>query len=405
MKIEKYQYELPSEYLKRLVRAKLNKEIDLDWSEISVLTGVEYSSESMRKISYGVRILADMQDSELEDKIENNDNEEVRKITKLLKELDDKKLELEKEKIKIQDQRREYKALFRPDARFENLVSIISYVADDMSKIVPFELKEPILKELSGTNEGVLLVSDWHYGLTIENAFNKYDTDIFRERLNQLYIKTIEHGKFHQIGKLHVFNLSDLISGIIHNTIRIQNSEDVITQVEHVGEHLATLLFGLSKKFGEIVYYDTLDNHSRIISNKKESFEKENLTRLIKWYLKVRLKRVKNIKIVDNKYGDDFIVSDVCNSKIIAVHGHNDKMANAPYDLSLMLREFPDYVFMAHGHHHEELEVHSIECIMNQSFSGVDEYAVNIRRTSKPAQKFMVFNEDGRLCTYNISLK
>ena len=42
-----------------------------------------------------------------------------------LKEIEDKRLELEKEKIRFQDQRREYKKYLRQDARFEHLKDTI----------------------------------------------------------------------------------------------------------------------------------------------------------------------------------------------------------------------------------------------------------------------------------------
>ena len=36
-----------SDYLVRLVQGKLNKELDMDWSEIAKLTNIDYSSDNM----------------------------------------------------------------------------------------------------------------------------------------------------------------------------------------------------------------------------------------------------------------------------------------------------------------------------------------------------------------------
>ena len=49
-----------SDYLVRLVQGKLNKELDMDWSEIAKLTNIDYSSDNMRKVGYGIKILADL---------------------------------------------------------------------------------------------------------------------------------------------------------------------------------------------------------------------------------------------------------------------------------------------------------------------------------------------------------
>ena len=51
------------------------------------------------------------------------------------------------------------------------------------------------------------------------------------------------------VNKLHVVNLSDLISGYIHLTLRLQNRYDVITQVMDIAEILAEFLNNLSKYF------------------------------------------------------------------------------------------------------------------------------------------------------------
>jgi hypothetical protein len=70
-----------------------------------------------------------------------------------------------------------------------------------------------------------------------------------------------------------------------------------------------------------------------------------------------------------------------------------------------MTRIFPDYIFTSHFHHNIEDEIHSCEVIVNPSLIGTDNYSKDLRRSSKPAQKFMIFNpEEGRECSYNIRL-
>ena len=71
----------------------------------------------------------------------------------------------------------------------------------------------------------------------------------------------------------------------------------------------------------------------------------------------------------------------------------------------MMTRIFADYVFISHYHHSEENEIHSAEVIVNSSLCGTDDYAKSVRKSSKPAQKFMVFSKDeGRESTYSIVL-
>ena len=53
MQIEKIVGESDFEYKLRLCLAKLNKEIDLDWSEIVELIGEKVSADHLRKTAYG----------------------------------------------------------------------------------------------------------------------------------------------------------------------------------------------------------------------------------------------------------------------------------------------------------------------------------------------------------------
>jgi hypothetical protein len=70
-----------------------------------------------------------------------------------------------------------------------------------------------------------------------------------------------------------------------------------------------------------------------------------------------------------------------------------------------MFDKKPICVIMGHLHHHKETEVHGVEVIVNPSFSGVDDFSVNNRKTAKPAQKLIIFDPvEGRLCTYSIRL-
>jgi len=142
------------------------------------------------------------------------------------------------------------------------------------------------------------------------------------------------------------------------------------------------------------------------MANKDESISKESFARFIPWYLEARLKDYPTIEIIDNKYDNGISVANVCGFTTFAVHGHLDSVKNSVSNLSLMLKMFPDYVFMAHYHHNVEDEIHSCEVIVNSSLSGTDDYAKDKRLTAKPSQKFMIFNDvDGRECTYNINLK
>lgn len=254
-------------------------------------------------------------------------------------------------------------------------------------------------------SEGVLLLSDWHYGMVCDNPWNKFDPDICKERVNKLLTKTISIIKKERVKHLHVLDLADLIAGRIHTQIRIESRFDVITQTMQVAEILAEFLNELSYHC-EISFYSCLDNHSRLEPNKKESMDLESLARLIPWYLMERLKDNECIEICENTYGADIITCKVAGHNVIGVHGDNDSPTHALERLSLMTHQHYAMLCTAHLHHMSLNEEHQSMVVSNSSLMGVDRYAEKLRLTSDPSQTFIVATPENVCeCIYRIILK
>ena len=111
---------------------------------------------------------------------------------------------------------------------------------------------------------------------------------------------------------------------------------------------------------------------------------------------------MKNVTVMDSTLDHEICVTDIMGHTVFATHGHRDNVNNVVSNLALMLKQFPDYVFMAHYHHHVEEEFHGCDVVVNPSLVGAEEHSKGIRKTSKPAQKLLIFTEEGRECTYVI---
>ena len=400
---------IPKEYLQckeesyedwkyRLIVGKTEKTVDISWNEIIDLLNLKCSSEYLRKLAYGVSEYKTYRESLIKRREATSDEIDE------LAEIELKKLEAEKERVKLRDIRRETKAMVREWARADNIKDEIIHAIEVLGEDKPLKVAE-FKEKVSGPNEGVVLLSDWHKGLLTNNYWNKFDDAEFNKRIDKLTNKTIQFGKFHCINKLNVFVLGDIINGLIHVTTRIMNDEDTVKQTINVAETLAVILTKFADEFNELDVYMARGNHDRIIANKKESLASESFFDLIPWYLKTRLSSVSNINILDNEVDDEIISTKICGHNVFAIHGHRDNIKSAANNLGQMLRVFPEYIFMGHYHKNAEDEIRNCEIIVNSSLSGVDDYAKELRVTSTPAQKFMIFNqEDGRLCTYNIKL-
>lgn len=385
----------------RLIIGKANKQVKLNWGELANLLGLSCSGEYLRKTAYGILEFIQWQE---EEGLLKMDEDGVFEAIEAIDKLEEKRMEIEREKIRMQDQKRQVKAMLREWARAEKIKDDIQQAVAEVAKIKPLNTK-PKKKLSNYTREGAVLFSDWHRGTKSNHHWNLFTDVEYEKRVRKLVEKTILYGQEQKIKTLHVFLMGDLINGLIHVTTRIENMEDIVKSTKVVAETIAEVLAEFADKFDEIKVYSCRGNHDRVTPNKAEAISKESFFDFIPWYLEARVGHIENIEFKENEYDDEIIVANICGQNIFAVHGHKDKMNNVVSNLSQMIKIFPDYVFMGHYHHHEENEFHMCEVIINSSLSGTDEYAKDIRRTSKAAQKFIVFDKgEGRLCTYNIRL-
>ena len=311
-------------------------------------------------------------------------------------EIVDKLFELRKERIKAADERSQMMAAARKLAREETLLEIANSVAETLKD-------KPVLPNYqylvnTGDKKAILQISDWHYGIEINNPWNTYNPEIAKDRIIKLRDRVIDHIRDYKITDLYITNLGDLISGRIHETIRIQNRIDVISQCLEVAEILVELIANLSQ-YANIYYISTSDNHSRVEPKKELSLDLESLTRVIEPLLKARIEVIQakqnkcnNVKFIDSPYGPDIATFNIENYKIGAVHGHKDSPKLVVNNVSLMTRANYDLILSAHLHHFSCDEQFNTVVVSNGSLMGVDDYAENLRVMSKPSQNLIILS-------------
>lgn len=298
--------------------------------------------------------------------------------------------EVIKERIKLRDERNQINSIARRITREETLKEMVKEAVsmmDETFKLLPSKTESG---EVS-SKAGILQLSDLHYGIEIDNYWNKYNPEICKERLSELRDKIIEIAKKEKIQYLYVINLGDLISGRIHAPLRINSRMDVVSQTQQISELVAQFLAELSRHFAKIEYYDCLDNHSRVEPIKEKSLDLESLARFVAWYLKERLRDFRNIIINDvNKYAPDIITFRVFTHKVVGVHGDKDKPSNVVQNMSLMTKEHYDLVLTSHRHHFSADEINQTLLISNGSLCGVDEYSEKLRLSAYPSQNLII---------------
>lgn len=377
------------EWKLRLCLAKLNKEIDEDWSELIDILGLDMSSDHLRKTAYGMRETYDYFNSKTKEMLE---EEAYQKLI-------NKELEIEMKKVKVRDMTNALNKKIRATAKKDDLGDILKEKMEELKQIKPLETNLFIPTETSG-KDGIMFISDIHMGSNVDNILDKYNPDICKEKMMYYVDKVIQYGKENKIDKLYILIGGDIVSGIIHDTNRYESRLNIIEQITEASEMLSEAINILSNHF----YCFTglvLGNHDRVVAQKDKSLENENFALLIDKFIKLRLENNPKVIFIDKK-DEGILEIDIKGHKCICVHGHNDR--DASLDRLIEMFDYrPDFIFKGHDHKARIFEKNRTTVICNGAFSG-EEYSKNARLYNKPQQIFSIFNEEGMICNYFINL-
>lgn len=305
--------------------------------------------------------------------------------------------ELYKKQVEIRDVYNAYRANLRNESRLETF-------KDLMAKNIQ-ELKDLPKVKYNGTfdndGEAVLMLSDLHLGVDCNNFYNVYNKDVAKKRLLKLGHDTIAYCKKFNIKQLNILGLGDFIQGIIHVNGRINAQMNVVQQVILASEYLSDFLNSVVEAAPIVTYRSCTDNHSRVSPNKEDAIENENLSKLIDFYLEIRLNN-SPITFVKDNLDDSLGFFSLMNGKNIAyAHGHLDNINRSFENFVGATREFVDYMILGHYHCEKAKSFQGARVFVNGSICGTEEYALSRRLFSDPSQTLLIFNNDNIL---NISI-
>lgn len=314
--------------------------------------------------------------------------------------------ELIKERKKIQTVNIEYNANQRAEARSELFYEKIIDSINNLPKI-KFSNNLDIDNQLM-KNVGVLCISDAHNGVEINmdslfgEKVNVYSPDILKARLNKL-LNDLENSFYDEIeyDKLIVFDLGDAIQNYLRLSDIAKVKTGVVESTIQYAEMISNFLNELSNRLQiPIEYFCLGGNHSEMrLLNGKRNFDEENLGKIIREFIYLRLKNNKNIKV--NEYSE-FAFTSLFGTNILAIHG--DYSQDAFNEISYWENYHNisiDILLMGHFHHKEEISVSygnlgDKEVIKVPSLIGIDAYSKKRRKMARAGAKFMIFNENGK---------
>ena len=373
--------------------------IDDDYEELSERLfgdGSCFSATEVRKRMYGMKAVIDAIEREGEDAIRSTDR---------MSELDRKKIELQAERQKFYDQRNAFNKLVRERSRQEELNEILvkSIQEGDLPRL-DYEF-DPYGVVTQSDNDLLVSLNDIHYGATVENYWNTYNSDICREMMCRYLDRIIQIARTHSSQNCIIWANGDEISGNIHKSITVTNKENVIEQIKGVSELIAEFIAELSKHFVTVTFVSVAGDHSRLDPNKDNALVSERLDDLIEWYLAARLQSFENVIIGGGEKVDETMyLIDVRGKTYCGVHGDFDGSPSKIQALQTMARKPLYAVLSGHLHHCKIDDVQGIRTIMAGSFLGMDDYCVQKRIYGRPEQMVCVCDETGVRCSYNVSL-
>lgn len=397
--LHKLENETEESFIWRLGQAKDSGLLDLSWYEISNIINHEYRiDESEYRTEAAYRKCYSQAKRFYEAGVFNNLSED-----KYFKELQIQKQELEKERVKTRDEKNELNRIIREEARKESYKEqLLRSISEYQSKPLSYDKTKQFTGILKTDNDIVCTVFDVHTGLNVDNYFNTFNENVLKERLNKYIDKILEVQLRHGSENVNVI-LSELVSGIIHLALRIENNQNMIEQFLTITDYLSQLLAELSYHFNIVNVYICPGNHSRIQAKKEDNMRGENMDLLVIPYLEAKLQNFNNIKFHRNEIESSIAMFTVRGQKIFSVHGDKDPIDSVVQRLTMYTSIKPDIIYMGHRHTNAMITSYDTKVLQAGCLSGGgDEYCLDKRLRNRAEQIISVITREGLDCVYDV---
>lgn len=397
------------EYVKRLTENR--KEYDLSYSEwASLIThGASYSNENCRKFYYLVVPLLEALEEDFDKPAQMLDLTESEDLNDLILELETKKLEIQKERAKIQTLKSELNRAVREEGRKE---LFYEQLLDEVRKnpLPEFSFEPFAFYETPGL-ELVQVLADIHYGADFDIGENSYSPSICQQRFERLAYETLEICQKEGASHLTVANCGDSIQSLLRLSDLTLNSLTVVEQVIGISRLIANYLNELSRHL-TIRYIHTIQaNHSefRLLGTKRGEL-KEDVELLIGNWIKDLLSNNPRVEVI---VASDMIHTEsVANYQVGFLHGQDIKnFETFVRDASYHYKTEYSFLICGHIHHLRNITVgrgtqnEAVQIISAPSIVGSCEYSKKLMKSSPAGALMIGFAENrGKYLTYEITL-
>lgn len=387
------------EYGLRLIKAKCENEIDLDWQDIIEILGLNCHRDSLRKAcsvtEYSSYKVGEYYRNKYEKMLAENNNEDS-----LLK-------ELEEERIKVRTLNLENNKYKREKTRRDLYYENIGYLVETL----PVPNLKPLCPD-KGKFIDILDFADVHYNAQFTSVTNSYSREEAKERFNKLLGETIEYIQNNSVNTLIVVNNGDSLQGMLRASDLKLNDMGVIDSLVEFQKIMASFLNELSVYCNVKYYHVNSANHTelRLLNAKAGQMAVEDMEKIIVNYLHDVLANNERV-FINREFKNDTVQFEANGFKFVCLHGHQIK------NIKTSIRDLSDkydtpFDFCLLGHYHSGVEMvvgerkgYAKEVLVSPSFVGACPYADKLMVGGKAMAKIHRFKEGkGRISTYNIVL-
>ena len=310
--------------------------------------------------------------------------------------------ELQKEQVKTRDERNELRRIIREEARKESYrEQLLRSIKEFQCKPLNYDEVKRLNLHMQADNDLLISCFDVHAGIETRNFWNMFDEVVLKRRLNEYLDKIFEIQIRHGSENAYVV-LSELVSGLIHPTLRIENNQDMIEQFLCVANYLTEFISELSYKFNKVHVYIAPGNHGRLSPKKEDNITNENMDNLILPFLEAQLQNFSNVECHKNNIHNAIAMFSIRNCKVFSSHGDKETLDKAIPNLTLFTGIRPDIYLCGHRHTNAMMTVYDSKVLQAGCISGADSYCMDNRLRNKPEQLVAVITDNGLDCLYDV---
>lgn len=247
-------------------------------------------------------------------------------------------------------------------------------------------------------NDMVVCLSDIHYGAHVDIPENYYSTEVVEDLLVNYLNKVINLIKKHNVAKVEIVNLGDLIEHAYMRNQNLYDSEETLSeQIVNVTKLIIMFIQGIRDHVELVSYRGIAGNHDRMQGDKNSNLNADHAVNISNYIIQMWIEL--SGSDVDYIPTDGYFTDlEDRGFNFAFVHGdrNNLKKLSTLAELGEQHNKHYDAVIGGHVHHFNMTEVSNNRFqVTFGSIKGMDDYSVRLGRKSSRSQGVVLINDTG----------